>query len=181
MSDTEVLATAVKIGSVVELNDTEQRLARFVAASRTANNRGSGIFNGRRSEESDQEVDLHSFGAELAFAKLFNVYPDLSICLRSVKTGSDHGDAVLDGKRVDVKQTKYVKGRLLAIPDKKASVVDAYALVVGEFPKYTFRGFMRATDLIADKRLGDLGRGPAYLAEQHELVEWGCLNWPMEK
>ena len=53
----------------------------------------------------------------------------------------------------------------------KANNVELYALMIGEFPVYTFKGFMRREDLLKEERLGNLGYGQTYIAQQHELCE----------
>jgi hypothetical protein len=92
--------------------------------------------------------------------------PDLSIAPRS----ADDGDCKLkDGRGVDVKSTKYKSGRLICVPWKKGSA-PLFALMVGTLPRYTFKGFMPADNLLRAERLGSLGHGPTYIADQAELV-----------
>jgi hypothetical protein len=54
--------------------------------------------------------------------------------------------------------------------------VDLFALMVGEFPIYEFKGFMKRDELLQEKRLGSLGHGPTYIAKQDELVEFCDLG-----
>jgi len=67
------------IGAQVELNNAEQRLARFMARSRMDNAMKRGITNAQVGSQDRFDIDLEGYGAELAFCKLFNVYPDMSI------------------------------------------------------------------------------------------------------
>ena len=62
---------------VVTLNDAEQRLARYLARQRYESNRNQGVTNNRVGPQSDEVTDLEGIAAEIAFCKLFNVYPDL--------------------------------------------------------------------------------------------------------
>ncbi len=154
------------------LNPVEQRLCRYVARCRHENNRKSGIVNARIGWQSDEETDLEGIAAEVAFCRLQNVYPDLSIDVRSSGKGQDHKfDCVLHtGETVDVKATVYATGHLLAAPWKgTGSPPDLYALMVGKFPSYTFKGFMPGVELLSQKRLGNMGHGPTYIAKQSEL------------
>jgi hypothetical protein len=50
--------------------------------------------------------------------------------------------------------------------------VPLFALMVGTFPSYTSKGFMEADELLKEERLGTLGYGPTYIAEQKELVPY---------
>jgi hypothetical protein len=137
---------------------------------RFENNRKKGVTNSKIGGQSDEVTDLNGIGAELSFCKMFNVFPDLSISTRSSTNGEDTGDAVLhNGKTIDIKATVYPCGKLLAVPWKQEKV-DLFALMVGTFPTYTFKGFMRAPELLKKERIGDLGHGETYIAYQNELL-----------
>lgn len=161
----------IKIGSPISLNEGEQFVCKFLAKKRFENNRKRGIKNSRIGDQNDEITDLNGLGAEFSFCKLFNIYPDLSIFIRSSKQGEDLGDTVLnDGRTVDVKTTTYTNGKLLAVPWKQ-NKVDLFVLMVGDFPNYVFKGFMKSEILINTNRLGNLGHGPTYIAYQQELKE----------
>ena len=160
----------MKVGEVVNLSETEQAICKGIAKLRFQNNRKEGVFNKKVGKQSNEATDLEGFAAEFAFCKLFNLYPDFTIEPR--RTEDDCGDAVLPcGNTVDVKATKYPTGRLLAVP-WKGDNIDLYALMVGEFPSYTFKGFMPREELHKPERLGSLGYGETYIAQQHELKGW---------
>ena len=148
----------------ITLNEVEQRLAKYLATSRTAANRGAGVMNGKLSTQSDAEIDLDGVGAELAFCRLMNVYPDLSLDLRS-----GGADCIWAGRTLDVKQTRYHAGRLIAIRKKAVHPCDLYALMIGAFPTYRFAGMATSDQLFAAERLHDLGRGVGYVLEQDAL------------
>lgn len=161
----------VQIGSVVVLNSAEQDICKDIAKLRYTNNRSNGVKNAKMGNQSDEFTDLEGIASEFAFCKLFNVYPDLLIECRSSIRGEDNGDVILPtGHRVDVKATKYPSGKLLAVPWKKPDV-DLFALMVGEFPRYIFKGFMKKDDLLCETRLGNLGHGDTYIAKQNELTD----------
>jgi len=151
----------------IELNDAEQRLARFLAKQRHSAARKKGIKDKRIGKQSAELTDLEGIAAEIAVAKAMNVYPDL-------ETGhTPKADLVSKrGSFVDVKSTRYPNGRLLAAPWKKGDGVDQYVLVVGEFPKYRIAGVLSAKELLKDKRLKDLGHGKGFAAEQSELKKF---------
>ena len=121
------------------LTDSEQLIARFVAKQRSGNNRNAGTVNMRKSEMSDFEIDLQGFGGELAFCRLANVFPDLTVHNRSASKGEDQGDCILNGQRIDVKTSKKAEAALW-VPVRKIGTADAYALMVGVFPTFRLVG-----------------------------------------
>ncbi len=154
--------TAVK----VLLNEAEQRIALWVAKKRMSENKSANVVDRKMGPQDDEDANRNGFGAELAFCKMFNVYPDFSTQPRS---GSS--DCERFGQSVDVKSTTYPNGRLVAIPRKKELASDMYALLVCVWPEYTFVGFASAAELLSEKRLTDLGHGPTYAMNQDELTE----------
>jgi hypothetical protein len=158
-----------KIGTVILLNSGEQDVCIFAAQSRM---KYAEIYKRKNLKVSDDDafqIDLNGFGAEMAFCKMNNLYPDFSN--EAKKNGIDIGDALLDGKRVDIKTTKRKNGHLIA-GTWKEQTVDVYALLVGEFPEYEFKGYMPACELFKENRLKNLSTRPCYAAKQNELVEW---------
>jgi len=161
-----------RIGESVVLSTFEQRICKGTARVKYESNREHGITDKKVGSQSNEFTDLEGFAAEFAFCKLFNIFPDFSMEARG--TSSDTGDAILTcGLRVDIKATKYSTGRLLAA-HWKGSNIDFYVLMVGEFPRYTYRGMMSREELHKPERLGDLGYGATYMARQHELGEHEC-------
>lgn len=142
-------------GAEVRLDDAEQQVCRLIANLRSQSNRSAGVASKKIGlQENDLKIDLEGFGAELAFCKLCNSYPDLSIFVRS--TEIDQGDVWLpDRRNVDVKHTKYPNGRLITPVWKKAQV-SLYALMTGIFPRYIFRGVMPRERLMRDENICDL-------------------------
>tara|TARA_Y100001963_G_scaffold45011_2_gene63334 strand:+ start:245 stop:769 length:525 start_codon:yes stop_codon:yes gene_type:complete len=158
----------------ISLNMGEQLACKAIAKERYSTARGAGVTNSRVGKQSDEETDLEGVAAELAFAKYYSEYPTgvFDIGARSSKKGEDaDGDIKINGYIVDVKATRYHKGRLIAAEWKDHSSIDYYALVVGTFPSYEVKGVMRTSDLITKERLKTLPRGTnkVYQAEQDEL------------
>lgn len=152
------------MSAFITLTPIEQRLARCVAKERYAAARKAGVPDRRVSEG---DLDLEGAGSEIAFCRLFNVFPDLEIAPRS--SLDDEGDALLrDGRRVDVKSTRYKSGRLI-VAHWKADTVDAYALMVGEFPSYRFCGLISAEQAAEARFTADLGRGKCQAVPQAAL------------
>jgi hypothetical protein len=152
------------------LNDAEQRLARYVAQRRTTSNRDARVNNQRIGPQNDADTDLEGIGAEIAFCRLANVYPDLDVSPRA--GGYDCTIRFGDTSRtVDVKTTKYPNGRLLAAKMKQLDAAQLYALMSGEFPDYVFCGWAMGDELIDGANLIDLGHGPTYALKQSVLRE----------
>ena len=148
------------------LNDGEQQICKLIAKARFNNNRNNNVKNSKVGEQSNEFTDLEGIGGEVAFCKMVNAFPDFSIHVRNAT--EDKGDLVVNNVTIDVKTTKYKNGKLLAVPWKKSNV-ELYVLMVGEFPTYTYKGSMFAKDLLIPERIGNLGRGDTYIAEQKDL------------
>lgn len=148
----------------MRLSAAEQRIVAWVARQRQHANRSAGVTDGKVGPQSADETDLIGFGAELAFCKLFNVYPDFGIAPRR---GSS--DCSRFGESIDVKATTRPRGRLLAITRKAELAADCYALMVVTWPAFRFAGFARAADLLDTARVIDLGHGRTYGLDQDAL------------
>jgi hypothetical protein len=150
----------------------EQKIARYFARERQRINRAAGIIDQQVSLQKAEDTELVGFAGELAFCKLFNLYPDFSLEPRR----GGH-DCVWHGERVDVKATDCLTGQLLGRPKKKHEPVDIYALMIcywcwndeGSEALFTFPGYATRKELFADDRLTDLGRGPVYAIPQCDL------------
>lgn len=146
------------------LNDAEQMLAKYLAEKRYDSNRASKIRNAKIGPQSNQETDLNGIGGEIAFCKMFGAYPDMSISPR-------HGgfDCLWRGKKVDVKTTKYTTGKLIARKSKDKSSADLYVLIVGQFPRYAYKGMASSDELFKNENIVNLGYGDTYALDQSKL------------
>jgi hypothetical protein len=159
------------IGSQLILTTIEQLVCSQIAIFRHQKNRASKVPNKKIGRQSDFQTDLEGVGAEFAFAKLFNLMPDLSIAPRSSMSGTDLGDAVLpNGATVDVKSTRSNDGCLVVVPWKRPTS-KLLCLMTGEFPTYTLRGFIETRAAIDPANLCDLGHGKVYAINQNRLKE----------
>jgi hypothetical protein len=151
----------------IELNDAEQRLAKFLAKERYKNARTKNITNSKIGPQSDELTDLNGIAAEIAWCKANNAYPDTTITDRLPQA-----DALsLYGQAVDIKTTVYKNGHLVAAPWKTGDGVDVYCLLIGEFPRYRVAGYMSSDMLLQAHRLKNLGHGAGFAAQQKELTE----------
>ena len=148
------------------LNDNEQRLAKFLAKSRSITSRENNVKDMRVGNDSSEAIDLEGMAAEIAYCKLMNIYVDMDTNPSEMPAF----DCISRlGVRVDVKSTKYRNGHLIATLKKVKNPPDKYVLVVGEFPSYSVVGEVWAEDLLDEGNLKDFGYGNCYAVTQSEL------------
>lgn len=154
----------------VVLDEYEQKLSVSMGRARYNAARAANVKDKKIGDQSNEETDTDGFAAELAFAKLMNLYPDLTIGAR--RGGVDI--LLPSGKKVDVKQTKYPNGKLLAAPHCTGEN-DYYVLMTGslnEGAKFTYRGYATKAELINESSTVQLTKdGPLtkYGLEQSKL------------
>lgn len=150
----------------VKLNNSEQKLAKYIAKCRYDINREQGIVDAKKGDQSNEFVDLEGIAGEIAFCKIHNLYPDLEVKVTNQDT--DIGDCIYNGYQVDVKTTSYNTGKLICALWKN-NEIDLYALMVGTFPNYEFRGFAYDWELKREENIINLGRGDLYALTQDKL------------
>jgi hypothetical protein len=143
---------------VVTLNEYEMALIELVTRDKLRVEEMRGIVH----RVSDFEKRRDGFAAELAFCKLFNVYRDFG----TQYTGYDVviGDEM---KTVDVKQTSYNDGKLTA--DIRGKIFDLYVLMVGQFPRFVYRGSILREMLFRPENIETIGGKQIYAVEQDHL------------
>jgi hypothetical protein len=150
---------------VCTLTDEEQVIAKIIAGARTENNQKAGTFiPPRNARLTPEQIDLYGFGAELAFCRMFNVYPDFTTQIRS--GGADCLSH--KGNTIDVKWTSKQDGELLVKVSKKREEIDIFALVIGTFPTFTFVGFATVDDVF-NAPITNYGHGDNYTLRQDQL------------
>jgi len=153
---------------IVELSDSELAVATMLALARRSAARGHGVVDRQIGKQDPYEIELDGLLAEIAFAKQFNYYPELTVGPRS--GGEDF--KTRDGKTVDIKATRHLNGRLLATLKKDQDPCDIYVLAIIE-PVRTVNlvGYAYASDLFKESNLVDLGHGTGYGLTQDQLLE----------
>lgn len=150
----------------ISLNDTEQKLVKYVSKKRFEYCRQVGanatVYGGRN----PMDAEIAQYGAEVAFCKYMNIYPDTSY-----DRFNPEDCFTYDGHRIDVKYTSLRTGRLLAKDKGWDNHPDYFALMIGDFPNYYFAGFMKASELLVESRLDTSLPHPAYAASQNELTK----------
>ena len=158
----------IEAGMKHTLIESDQEIIRKMAQEISDQGRSYFVNNLKRNNVSLYETELEGFGAEMAFCRMVG-----SFFNRTTNENEDYSikyDCVLpDGRTVDIKNTKYTNGKLLVLFGKERFVVDMYVLMTGVFPSYIFRGWAAYTDIIDQKNIKDLGYGPNYTFEQHQL------------
>ena len=179
----------IEKNTIIKLNDLEQSIAEAVAVQRLNLCNSLGIKDRliNLSVQSKQ-IEREAVAAELVLCKALDVFPEQMFDLKpcSKKQGTDKGDIVLGGYNVDVKYTRYKTGKLFARYKYEAKCIDSYCLITQEDEQvYNIRGFMTASDLLQDSRVGALGSykdRPCFIAEQKELYDYEtCLNKLLDK
>jgi len=155
----------MRIGTgIVKLTYEEQQIARLIAKMRTDTNKSAGTHKNWGSKD-PYEIDLISFGAEMAWAKTANLYPDFTTQIRSGSADFTFGY----GGQGDVKWTGMEPPRLLVKVHKVNDPYDLYVLMTGQFPEYEIQGFA-TKDQIFNARIKDYGYGDTYTMFLDELL-----------
>jgi hypothetical protein len=148
----------------ITLDSYERKIVTEIAMDRQKNNIDRGSRSFKMGGGDDLLINIEGTGGEFAFCKIQNIYPDMTI---------DHPipfDCYIKGHGyIDVKTTKKTNGMLLVGTWKYRSVPSYYALMVGEFPTYEFKGFFPGEEVFKPENLVNLGHGETYGIEQDRL------------
>ncbi len=147
----------------VTLRPDEITVCEMIGRMRTLIARNAGVKDAKIGSHDGMAADVDGVIAEYAFAKKFNVFPDIGLSPRS---GSY--DGVYKDYRYDIKSTRYKTGKLLSTlkvnPD-----VDMYILAIIEDNTVTFAGWALKDELIQKSNMKDLGHGKGYCLSQNQL------------
>ena len=148
----------------VTLGEAEIRYIQAVVDLKIRYDQECGKVINLKSGEKTKRRLLNFTGAELAFAKIFNVYMDFTRRYRYYDV------SFRNGVTVDVKHTDQDRGHLIAGIEAHKAIADWYALMVGEFPTFEFRGAIPGEVFIGEGNIKDLGHGPCYVVGQERLI-----------
>lgn len=154
------------------LTDAEQTLVKNITDKRQEYNDKSGAVATPYGKRSLAQINLDAYGAEMAFARLFDTEFNMDTD-RHV-----HYDTYIGGSTVDIKNSDRMKDGWLGVKDLPYKEKPYwYALVLGSFPgPYKFAGFMSASSVINHNhyrtKIGyyELPH-PMYIANQYELIQ----------
>lgn len=145
------------------LKPDEVAVCRIIGQMRSLIARSAGVKDMKIGPQEGDEADIVGLIAEYAFAKQFNVFPDLGLSPRS---GS--ADGIIKGKRYDIKATTYKSGKLLCTV-KDNPDVDVYILAIVSNNEVNVVGWEYKENLRKDENLIDLGHGKGYALTQDKL------------
>ena len=155
---------------VVELTDAEMLVIKMLGGMRSIVGRTAGVEDKKVANLSGLTIDEDGMMAEYAFCKHFNIFPDI---VPGPRSGSC--DCIYNGKRIDVKSTRYHSGRLLATL-KDNPDVDVYVLGIIDGNTVTFPGYATKAQLCQEQNKVDLGRGVGYALEQDRLTAFAITS-----
>jgi len=156
------------ISKSISLTKIELSLAETIGLARYHANRQQGVHNARVGNQSNAFTDINAMAGEIAFCKMFNRYPDMSVDEHPVY------DVLMFGCTVDVKTTRYDSGKLLATLKCAGKPCDYYSLMVGDYTKsnnFDYRGSTTGHELFSKNNIGSLGYGDTYIINQSNLRE----------
>jgi hypothetical protein len=151
----------------ISLSGAETQVVKLIGAERQKSNENAQVRDRNHSGKPGSSIHTDGFGAELAFAKLMNVYPDLDVFCRS----GGHDLKLADGRLVDVKQTAVLTGHLPIDRDKKPTDCDIYVLMIGTLPEYRYAVWIESRNALNGLHLKELkpGAGESHFVPQDFL------------
>ena len=161
-----VLGKSVLKGIKVHLTFDEIQFCQIYGRMRSLVSRGINVVDAKMGDHDGADADVMGFMGELAFAKHFNVYPDIGL---TPKSGTP--DGVFKGNRYDIKSTERPDGRLLCTL-KDNPDVDLYVLCVVKAPIVEIKGWAYKSELVREENLINLGYGNGYGLKQSQLREF---------
>lgn len=154
----------------VALTPGEVLVGATIAAQRQLTNREAGTLNLQNGSQAVMTSELVGVFGELGVARIFNVYPDLSLNLRSGGADMTFGNLL-----VDVKSTRYREPRTVYV-DRKATHSDVYILASVDTASVTALGYLiHKLDLHAQYARPD-GKGWEVPADKLRPIE-KLLAW----
>ncbi len=145
------------------LSPAERILAQIVGEARHTRARAKGIPDARAAEDATY-IDVNGAAGEIALAGLLyrqGIYTKATWeeALHTIAEaqdvsaaqGTDNGDLLVEGLRIDVKTTHYSNGVLWLHARKLQSPIDYYSLMVGDYKdgSFIYRGSLSAQDVRA--------------------------------
>ena len=151
---------------IVELNPSEVLVCECIGRMRSLIARSAHIEDRKIGNQNGSDADVMGIKVEYAFAKQFNIFPDLGLSPRS---GSY--DGILKGVAYDIKSTHVKSGHLLATR-KVNPDVDMYVLCVVTKNQVDIKGYIFKKDFIKPENLKRFGNATheSYCVAQSALT-----------
>jgi hypothetical protein len=153
----------------ITLTESECLIAKFLAKTRTQKDLLAGAVATPYADRDQQEINENAFGAEMAYCKMFNIYPDLST---NPRVGGEDGITLL-GEKVDVKNTErkwyhyFVKKTKSETPNAK---VDYFAWMIGKLPTFEYIGCASWEDVVNCPTEAPYGEGSECFVVDSKLI-----------
>jgi len=152
-----------------ELNSQEYRVANWIGKGRQNAAVSRGYKNQNQCGKDDLQMHIDGAAGELAFAKIFRLYPGSIFDRLGSLAPYDVYFPELGG--IDVKTTANKFGRLNIEYGKTKNPADIYALMIGSEARFTYAGMIKANEALTERYLTDVGNGPFFAIPQDSLIE----------
>jgi len=153
----------------VQLNAPELTFAKWVGRERQKAAERRGYNNQNQCGKNDMQIHIDGACGELAFAKIFKLYPASVFDTPGELAPFDCWFPEVGG--IDVKTTPNKCGRLNIEYRKVNNPADVYALMCGENGRFMYAGMIRGNEALTDKYLTDVGNGAFFAIPQNDLYE----------
>tara|TARA_R100000458_G_C8251327_1_gene228231 strand:- start:23 stop:514 length:492 start_codon:yes stop_codon:yes gene_type:complete len=159
--------TYQKIKTKVILNNQEIALATWIGKGRQATAERRKLYNLNQCGADDEWMHINGAAGELAFCKLFKIYPHSF--LDELGNNCSY-DAWIDGVGgVDIKTSTSMNGCLNVEYRKRYNPADNYALMTGDGVAFNYRGMISKELLFMERNIKDVGNGNYYAIDQGQL------------
>lgn len=122
------------------------------------------VVDQQMGKQNPWDIDVDGMVGEMCVAQFLNVFPDLTVGIRS-----GGPDLIKNDKKIDVKTTRYKNGHLLATLKKAEDPCDTYILVIVDDYGGDIVGWISANKLFVDSNIQDKGHGNGYVVSQDQL------------
>jgi len=147
----------------VILSRSEAKIAKYIGLSRNNLSLRTKINQRCDPNQMDDEMNVEAVGAELAVAKVLNVYPDLSPRVGPLPKA----DLRYRGKLIDVKRNHLDEGDLLV---RKLCDDVYYVLVCGSIPRFRIIGYIPGDKVDVFGAWSGLTYGPCWKVAPSKLL-----------
>jgi len=147
----------------VTLSPLECRLGKYLGRVRNIMSLDTKTNARRDPAQNDEEMNIQGAGAEIAVAKLMNVFPELS----PTRGELPKWDLVIHNEQFDVKRNHLPDGDLL-VPNLYENIW--YILACGTIPSYNIIGFLSGIDVKKNGEWVNLTYGPCWRVRPQKLI-----------
>mgnify|MGYP003138676974 CR=1 FL=1 len=144
----------------IVLNKQEHELAKYIGKGRQTTAENQRLINYNQCGKDDSWLHVNGACGELAFSKLFKIYPHSFLDNFGTKSPYDVWIPEIGG--IDVKTTENMRGYLSVEFHKKNYPADHYALMMGKYNRFLYAGMITKEQLFCEENLKDVGNGPFY-------------------